>query len=133
MARFNETVLLNGALLKEDIQNMAGDQKLFAEAIGVSRETIRKAINGIEISTFVAKKITKGLFKPDGYYNAAVEKKAEAPASSINLNDILTLLEDIKQEQTDTVKAVKTMTTLMARLLALWEGEKHDNAKGSDS
>lgn len=64
MARYTEMVTLNGEQLKEDIANMAGNINLFAEAIGVSRETVRKATKGEEISEMIAKKITRGLFKP---------------------------------------------------------------------
>ena len=134
MARYIELVTLNGEQLKEDIANMAGNISLFSEAIGVSRETVRKATKGEEISAMIAKKITRGLFKPEGFYNTeSVPKKVDDPLKGLNATEIISLLEDIKQEQVDTVKAIKTMTTLIARLLALWEGEKHDDTKSSNS
>lgn len=75
--RYGNMVRLDGNLLRDDIKNKVGEIQLFADSIGVSDTTIHKVLKGVEVSATVEDKITRGLFRPAGYYRmkeAAPEK-----------------------------------------------------------
>ena len=131
MARYTDVVVLDGEKISEDLRKLGIEKTQFASSAQISMSTLRSAINGGDVSVQTAEKIARALFKPLGYYNA---DRKDPPKTNIDISDIVTLLEDIKQEQADTIKAIKTLTTIAARMLAIWEGERHENnnEKGSD-
>lgn len=146
-SRFKETFVIDGDKVKADLKALGIDAKTFWQSIGISHGTWGNAMNGLPLSPDVEDKITRGLFKPTGYYRKQTPKpepvKTEKAVCSKdyteNFEDITNLLDDIKATNEQilavlnvTAQQFKSMVTLQARLLALWEGERHD-AKGSNS
>lgn len=142
--RYSKMVRLDGDLLRDEIKAKAGGIQLFAGSIGVSDTTVHKALNGVEVSTRIEDAITRGLFRPEGYFRMkeTVPKK-DGEGSTENTDKILitiskqtyegmkdqeALLEDIKASNELILSAIKTQTTLLARLLAIWEGKGEKNA-----
>lgn len=136
--RFVEMVLLDGEKLNEDITKLAGSRKLLAESIGMNVTTLTNAINGKPISAPYAEKIERGMFKPVGYYRkreASTEVGGGSTGNSekillamgrqlhTDLQSIVSLMEDIKQQQEELLQQQKVQATLTARLLANWEGK----------
>lgn len=142
MGRIGTTHKIDTEKLKECLKmhNITATQ--FAESLGLSPTTLSSCLKGLPITESTEDKITRGLFKPTGFFRLkeeVVQVEAQKPATTTktdtviinmgkqlydNQKDIIRLLEDIKQEQEATTNAIKTMSTLVARLLALWEGEK---------
>lgn len=68
-------VNVKGDLLKEDILAIAGSIRAFAEQNGVAPQYLSSVITGAKIPTVdYVDKITKGLYKPVGYYYAGHPK-----------------------------------------------------------
>lgn len=136
--RYGDMVLLDGEKLDTDIRKLAGSHKLLAESIGINSATLSKAINGNPISAPYAEKIERGLFKPIGYYRKKEASTESGGGSTGNIEKILLamggqlhtdlqsiviLMEDIKQQQEELLQQQKAQATLTARLLANWESK----------
>ena len=69
-------VNVNGDLLRKDILAMAGSIRAFADQNGIAPQYLSSVITGTKIPTVdYVDKVTKGLYKPNGYYYAGPPKE----------------------------------------------------------